>query len=317
MFQLIYLYSTAPNFSDQSYRSWYNKRATSLRDRALDPEDCFADSVAYLMQDRHFRARPQDMQMLDAFDPVKGARFFRQRFANLGDFVWVFVGNYDEAELKRLCEIYLGNIVPNSKPESVIDDGMRTRAGKYDFVMRKGIADKALVRVVSSKLQDYNPQVGLRISLAGSLASEKLRENIREARSGVYYVYCYGYGNSFPLPETNVYMGLGCSTDRVDELLEASFATLDSLKAGNFDEKYVNTVRQSKLKEMESDLQRNDWWADKIYQQAYYGVPVDAILEEAEIIKNINRESLAADLRAYFDLDVNRQVFVLYPEEKP
>lgn len=254
--------------------------------------------------------------MLDAFDPIKGESCFRQRFANLGDFVWVFVGNYDEEELKHFCELYLGNELTGSKPETVTDDGMRTRAGRHTFEMCKGIADRAIVRVVSPRLQPYDPQVGLRLSLAGSLASEKLRENIREARSGVYYVYCYAYGVANPVGETYAYLGLGCSTDRVDELIEASLATLDSLKAGNIDEIYVNTVRQSKLKELESDLQRNDWWASKIYDQVFYQRSPDDILQEAEIIKTISRESLAADLRTYFDFDVNCQRFVLYPEKR-
>jgi zinc protease len=316
MFQLIYLYSTAPNFTQQSYRSWFNKQSTSIRDRALDPEECFQDSLSYLSRDRHPRSKPTCMQDLEAFDPQIAARIFRERFANLGDFQWVFVGNFDEAILKRFCEIYLGNSIPGAKPESVRDDGMRYRQGKHNFELRKGIADRAVVRVVNHGYANATPEARTQMNLAGMLAGEKLRENIRENRSGVYYVGCYANISLDPVPETIGFLYMGCSTERVDELLDASFATLDSLEAGIFDDKYVNTVRQSSLKRLESDLQRNQWWADQIRACLQNRLPVNAILDEMEIINTFDRDYLIDGIRKYYNFDTNCQRFVLYPEKQ-
>lgn len=316
-FQLIYLYSTAPNFNQQSYHSWYNKQSTSIRDRALDPEECLQDSIGFLIRNRHLRAKPISMEMLDAFDPQIAERIFRERFADLGDFTWVFVGNYDEAVLKRFCEIYLGNRMPGAEPESVRDDGMRYRQGRYDFALPKGIADRAVVRVVNNTYSNVNPDDRTQTRLAAMLINEKLRENIRENRSGVYYVYCYGSIRLDPVLEAVGYLSLGCSTERVDELLDAAYATLDSLKAGIFDEKYINTVRQASLKNLETDLQRNEWWANEINSQIIYRRSVDTILDDLEIIKNFDRDYLIEGVRRYFNFDTNCQRFVLYPEQKP
>lgn len=316
MFQLIYLYSTAPNFTDQSYRSWVNKQSTSIRDRALDPEECLQDSLSYLVRDRHPRSKPTYMADLEAFDPQIGARFFRERFANLGDFQWVFVGNFDADLLKRYCELYLGNSVPNAQPESVRDDGIRYRQGKHNFELRKGIADRAVVRVVGNGYLNATPEARTQLSLASMLVNEKLRENIRENRSGVYYVYCYGNISMDPVPETVTYLSLGCSTDRVDELLAASYATLDSLKAGTFDDKYINTVRQSSLKRLESNLQRNTWWASNLSTQLAYKRSVESVLDEMEIINSFDRDYLIDGIRKYLNFDENCQRFVLYPEAK-
>jgi len=316
LFQLIYLYSSAPNFSEQSYRSWFNKQSTFIRDRSLDPEDCLQDSLGYLIRDRHPRAKSTDMASLEAFDPQIAARFFKERFHNLGDFQWIFVGNFDEAILKRYCEIYLGNSVPDAKAETVQDDGMRFRQGRHNFELHKGIADRAVVRVMNNSPQLFTPEAELQMDLAGMLANEKLRENIREERSGVYYVQCFGRGSADPIPETYAYLYMGCATDRVDELLDASFATLDSLKAGLFDDKYINTVRQSHLKNLENKLQRNDWWAGRIEAQLDFQAPLDAILDEMEFVKSIDRDYLIEGIRKYYDFSANCQRFVLYPEAK-
>ncbi len=316
MFQLIYLYSTAPNFSETSYRSWFNKESTDIRDRLLDPEECLQDSLSFLIRDRHPRSKPTYMADLEAFDPLIGARIFRERFANLGDFQWIFVGNFDEALLKRYCEIYLGNSVPGQFPENVRDDGMRYRQGRHNFQLRKGIADRAVVRVVNNTSPKYSPYAKLQMNLAGMLVNEKLRENIREDRSGVYYVYCYGQISLDPVPESVSYLSLGCSTERVDELLNASFATLDSLKAGIFDDKYINTVRQSSLKELESNLQRNQWWANQIRSYLGYRLSVNAILDEMEVIKTFGRAYLVEGIKQYYDFSTNCQRFVLYPEKQ-
>jgi len=314
LFQLVYLYSTAPNFSPQSYSSWFNKQSTSIRDRALDPEECLQDSLSFMIRDRHPRSKPTYIDDLKAFDPQIGARIFRERFANLGDFQWVFVGNFDEAVLKRYCEIYLGNSVPGAREEASRDDGMRYRQGKYSFDLHKGIAERAVVRLVGNSYSNVTPEARTQISLAGMLANEKLRENIRENRSGVYYVYSYGNVAMDPVPEYVNYLFMGCSIDRVDELIEASYATLDSLKAGLFDDKYVNTVRQSSLKRLESNLQRNTWWASNIITLLGYKRSVEGVLDEMEIINGFDRNYLIDGVRKFYSFDTNCQRFVLYPE---
>jgi len=316
MFQLIHLYFTAPNFNEQSYYSWLNKRSTFIKDRALDPEACFEDSIAFISRDRHLRASPTDMARLQGLDRNIAERFFRERFANIGDFHWVFVGNFDEAKLKLLCETFLATSLPGARPEKFKDDGMRYRKGKHNTEIRKGMADKAIVRLISYREIPVSKETRHETAMAEILAGEKLRENIREDRSGVYYVYCWGDTEPYPAPVTYANLGMGCSPDRVEELITASLAVMDSLKAGLFDDKYVNTVRQARLKQMELNLKNNDWWVDRIGDQIVKQLPLDAIMEEMDAIQKVSKQDLSKWTAKYLDFDTNCQRFILYPETR-
>ncbi|MDY0152755.1 MAG: insulinase family protein, partial [Candidatus Cloacimonas sp.] len=315
MFQLTYLYANQPNVDEAGYASWINKQSTFIRDQELDPESCFQDSIQVISRNHHPRAHSLNMEILQGIDRAKAVALYRERFqANPGDFVYIFVGNFDEETLKRNCMTYLSGGKLRKDWEAIKDDGMRYKAGKDGLVLHKGIADKALVRLVTYNDGPVTAETRQETAMLEVLASEKLRENIRENRSGVYYVYCYADKDSYPVQELSAYLGLGCSSDRVDELIDASLAVLDSLKAGLFEDKYVNTVKQTRLKQMEENLQSNDWWAERILDQVSNQFPVDAIMDEVDAIKAIDKDKLAAYARKYMNFDENCLKFVLLPE---
>ena len=315
MFQLVYLYANQPNVTATGYASWINKQSTFIRDQALDPEACFEDSIQVISRNRHPRANSLTMDTLQGIDPAKAVAIYRERFQTApGDFVYIFVGNFDEETLKHHCMTYLSGGKLRTNWEAIKDDGMRYQKGKGGLVLRKGIADKAMVSLITYNDGPVTAETRQETAMLDILASEKLRENIRENRSGVYYVYCNTDKNLYPVHELSAYLSLGCSTDRVDELIAASLAVLDSLKAGLFEDKYVNTVRQARLKQMEENFQSNDWWAGRILDQVSNQFPVDGIMDEVEAINAIDRNKLAAYARKYMNFDVNCLKFVLLPE---
>ena len=60
LFELIYLYFTAPRFDDDDFENYKNYIREILLDRQLDPEQVFSDLYISKLYDNHYRVSSLD-----------------------------------------------------------------------------------------------------------------------------------------------------------------------------------------------------------------------------------------------------------------
>ena len=72
-------------------------------------------------------------------------RIYRDRFADVGDFTFVFVGRVDPAKLRPLVEKYLGALPSRGRKEKWRDVGARPKGNGKRFEMQGGVEPKAMV----------------------------------------------------------------------------------------------------------------------------------------------------------------------------
>ncbi|MCB0302004.1 MAG: insulinase family protein, partial [Calditrichaeota bacterium] len=122
MFQLIHLYFTAPRMDSTAYLAYQAQIRGFLANRAADPGTAFSDTVQVTMSDYHFRTRPWSDKLLQEMDLQKSYQIFRERFANAGDFTFIFVGNIDLLQLESLAETYLASLPATGDRENWRDE---------------------------------------------------------------------------------------------------------------------------------------------------------------------------------------------------
>jgi zinc protease len=89
------------------------------------------------------------------FDKIsldRSIQIYKERFANAGDFTFLFVGSFDEEAIKPLLEKYIGSLPSNGIKENYKDLGIRPPAGKVDKVITKGADPKSMVNIVFTSL---------------------------------------------------------------------------------------------------------------------------------------------------------------------
>ena len=108
MFQLIYLRFTAPRADETFFEIYKTQMQSILENRDANPAIAFGDAYNRIMTQDHLRRRPQTVEMLDGTDLAKSIAFYEDRFADAGDFTFVFVGNMDLDVMRPLVETYVG-----------------------------------------------------------------------------------------------------------------------------------------------------------------------------------------------------------------
>ncbi len=315
MFQLIYLDFTNPRFDSSAFASYMVKARTWVSNRANDPQAAFSDTLNAVLHNYHFRMRPYTPALLDEINLNAVEKFFKDRFADAGGFTFIFSGNIDMASFKGLVEQYIGGLPALNRHESWRDLHITNPTGIVERKVYKGIEPKSSVSIqISSDLKWDRHEEYLFNSLCDVL-DIRLREVIREDKGGTYGVHVGRFITKIPAGRCRVSVNFGCKPERVDELVTAAFAVLDSVKKFGVKPETVEKVKETQKRGREVSLKTNGFWISQIMNHLWYGENPELMLKFDEWNSALSVDEIKATANKYLD-DKNYVKVVLYPEAK-
>lgn len=313
MFQLIYLYFTSPRFDSSSCQSYITKMKGFIENRSVSPEAAFYDTVNVTMTQYHHRTRPWSTELLDEIDMIQAEKIYKERFADASDFKFVFVGNFKIDEIKPLVQTYLGNLSVQNKDEAWSDPGIHPPDGVISKSVLKGIEEKSRVQIVFTGPFVWSKENDFILDSMIDMFNIKLREVLREDKSGTYSIRVRGGGSKIPREEYRVDISWGCDPNRIDELTDAVMEQIDSLKIQPLKEIYVTKVRETLLREHEIELKENKYWVNYLYNNYLYNREMSEVLTYPDLYRTLNAEAVQKAAQKYFNMD-NYVKVVLKPE---
>jgi zinc protease len=314
LFQLIYLSFTAPRMDDNAFQSYKARVKGYLENQGAMPESVFADSVTAVMNGYHLRRMPFAVDDLEKMDLQKMSDFYKDRYANAGDFTFFFVGNFDIEKMKPLVLTYLGGLPNINRQEKWRDVKVQKATGHIERTIRKGVEQKARVRLLFTGEYEFNRENNYALYSLRDVLNIKLREVVREDKSGTYGIRVSASANKIPKESYQLSISFGCAPDRVDELTQTVHNVLDSVKTSGIDEKYISKVQETDLRSFETDLEKNGFWLGKLEQ--YHRLQWDPkdILTYPDLVNSLSVEAIQKAAQIYFDGE-NVAKFILLPEE--
>jgi len=313
LFQLIYLYMTSPRKDNEIFQSYKTRMKGFIENRSARPETAFNDTLQVTLAQYHHRARPWSEALLDEIELETALTFYKDRFADAGDFVFFFVGNFELNKMKPLILTYLGGLPTLDRDEMWKDPGVTPPKGIIKKTVFKGIEPKAQVRLVFTGTFEWSPENSYALNSMISVLRIKLRETLREDLSGTYGVGVWGSGSLYPTQEYSISIGFGCNPERVDELVKTVFEELNTLKLTGPDEKYITKVRESQNRTYETNLKENGFWLRQLYGSFFRGQDPENILNYPKLVETLSVKMVQDAVKKYFDIGNYVQV-VLLPE---
>lgn len=313
MFQLIYLYFTAPRQDSTAFVSYQNWIRGMIENRSANPEAIFSDSVRVTLSQHHFRARPWSDELLDEMDLETSLRIYRERFGDAGDFTFFFAGSFTLDEIRPLVQRYLGGLPSTGRRETWRDIGLDPPRGVVEKQVYRGLEEKSLSRLVFSGDFEWSYENFFAIHSMAGVLRIKLRDLLREDLGGTYGVDVGISTAHYPEEEYSISVSFGCAPERVDELTEAIFVQIDSLQRFGPDSSYVHKVQQIQRRQHEVRLKENGFWIDALETAYFHGLDPRILLGYEEMVKSLNVGKMQRAAQRYFDRD-NYVRIVLFPE---
>ena len=314
-FQLVYLHFTEPRRDPQAFEAYRANLRAALANRGASPNVAFGDTLAVTLAQHHPRVRPFTPEIADSLDLDKALDVYRDRFADASDFTFVVVGAFQLDSLRSLAERYLANLPASRRTESWRDLGIRPPKGVVEREVRRGIEPKAQTQIVFSGDFPYSRQERFVLRALGDVLDIRLREELREALGGTYGVSVSPSSTKVPRQEYTFSISFGSAPDRVQQLVDAIFAEIDSLARRGALEKDLAKIRENVIRSRETELKENGFWLGQLVGYEQNGEDFSGFVDPSDLLPLLTPEKIKAAAARYLD-PKNYVRVTLLPETK-
>lgn len=293
MLQLVYLYFTNIAKDQKSYDNLMQTTAVGLKNRLLQPENVFNDSLTAVITNYNKRSTPLIVEDLDKVSYDRILQMAKEQTANAAAFTFTIIGNYDEATIRPLIEQYLASLPSQKKvvksPHVNTDyQGQVVRHFKHKAETPKAIA----VMNWYSKQIPYTLENSIKATMVGQILSMEYLKKIREDASAAYTVMSQA-GVSRNDFETTSQIIAYCpmKPEKADTALMIMRDEVNAM-AKTCDSDKLQKVKEYMLKNHADGLKQNRYWLSQIYNWRNYGVDFHTDFEK--IVNAQTVESISA-----------------------
>ena len=313
MLQLVYLYFTNIAKDQKSYDNLMQTVEVALKNRLLQPEAVFSDSLIATLTCNNPRFKSLDVADLPNVNYDRILEIAKERTANAAAFTFTIIGNYDEAAIRPLIEQYLAALpakgdVVKSKDVSTDFKGVVVNNFKHKAETPKAIA----VMVWYSKNIPYTLENAVKADMVGQILSMEYLKKIREDASAAYTVVAQsGLSRNDFESEAQVLAYCPMKPEKADtavlilrDEVEAMTKTCDADK--------LVKVKEYMLKNHGDQLKQNNYWLGRINTWRKYGL--DFHTDYEKLVNAQTVESLAAFVKELLKAG-NRAEIIMMPAE--
>jgi zinc protease len=313
MFQLIYLYFTAPRADEVAFEAFKQRMQASLANVGANPRSAFGDTVTVTMSQYHHRSRPLTAELLEEMDLDASLSFYRDRFADAGDFTFVFAGSFDVDSIRPLVQSYLGGLPSMGREETWRDPGVNPPRGVVRKTVRRGVEAQSQTRIVFTGEAPYSRATAHGLQSMTQVLQTWLRETLREELGGTYSVSVSGSASRIPKERYRIDIAFGSAPERAEELTSVVFHHIDSLQTTGPSSDDIVKVQEAQRRARETNLRQNSYWVGQLVGRVVEDTDLRQILSAGDLTEALDIATVREAARRLFDLN-NFVYVVLLPE---
>ena len=313
MLQLVYLYFTNINKDQKSFDNLMQTMEVSLKNRLLQPENVFSDSLTLTLGNHHPRVKPMTVDDLKKVNYDRILEMAKERTANAAAYTFTIIGNYDEQTIRPLVEQYLGSLPSQKKVQKgkFIDTDFKGKVVN-DFKHKAETPKAIAVMVWYSKKVPYNLENSVKASIAGQILSMEYLKKIREDASAAYTV---GASASMSRDDfeksTTIYVYCPMKPEKADVALQIMRDEVSNM-AKTCDADKLVKVKEYLLKNHGDQLKQNSYWLGQINSWRKWGMDFHTDYEKA--VNAQTPESIAAFVKEVLKAGNNAEVIMMPAE---
>ena len=316
MFQLAWLRMTQPRIDTSAFTAFKNQMKSVLANQRNTPEAVFEDTVSVTMAQHHPRVWLISPAMLDSVNLGRAFAIYKDRFADASDFTFFLVGAFKADSVRPLVERYLASLPSLNRVEKPRDPGIRPPSGVVERKVFKGVEAKAQTQIIFTGPCTYSYENRMAVNALRELLDIRLREALREDKSGTYGVDVSGSCHRLPYEHYNIAISFGSAPERTDELVKEMFAVIDSIKGGAVSDSNLAKIHEIPLRSHETALRQNGAWLGAMMDAEEDGRDQRDFLRLPALVSAVTKEQIVEAARAYLRKEQYAR-FTLLPEIKP
>ena len=279
LLQLLHLYITRPNFSEQAYGDYLDLARASLG-KEKSPKALFAERADSVKYGGHPWLRRATPATLDRFDREAARRLYDKLFGNVADFVFFFAGEMPAAEARPLVEKYIGSLPAAPKRKfAKTDFRIVPGAAEYDAVVPGAVTPKSSIERIYHGRFDYTPENYAALRYVTYILGARYLTTVREEKGGTYYVGVHDEVSARPRGYCQLVVSFDTDPKLCEMLLGEVQKVIERLAAEAPSEQEVNEAmlyfRKVNAESRSKNLKSTSYWLNKMRAEYFDGVDLD------------------------------------------
>ena len=289
MFQLMYLKYMSPRKDEQAFQSYTTRVRNNLKDRNLNPNTAFSDTMVVALYGDHPRVKPFVAEDVDKVDYDRVLEIYKERTSDATGYQFFIVGNVDLDVIRPLVERYIGALPCNGRVEKIEKTTVETRTGVYRNNFKHKMENPTGTEAIcyTGKI-DPSQENMLVMSYLNQVLNIVSTEEVREKDGGTYGVGVRGSISRLPEGEFSLLVNFKMAPERREELAAIIVREFEKIAAEGPATEHVEKVRSYMLKSFEENQKKNGAWMNWLY--SYYFEGIDNYTGYEELINSITCE---------------------------
>lgn len=287
LFQLIHLYFADPRYDENAFKTYYSRLSAFLANSGNSTDRVFADSVNSTLYNRHYRKRPLNLNTLKELNYDKAYAIYKDRYANAGDFTFIFVGDFELDDLRKFAKKYIAALPSNNRLEKWEDRNVTPTAKLTENIYRKGNEDRANVRLSFTSDVNWSEANRYLFESIADYIDIKVLEIVREEKSGVYSPRIYAEISKYPKPKFMLHINFVSEPSRVNELVNTVIDIVKDMLV-NCDDIVIDKIKRTHQRKREVALKNNNYWLNNLSLYGKNNEDPKLIVDFDNLVKNLN-----------------------------
>jgi zinc protease len=281
------------------------------------PEVVFNRTLDSLLDGNSPRRQPETPATIDKWNLDKALGFYKARFADAGNFTFVFVGSFTPDTIKPFVERYIASLPATHAHETWHDLGITAPAGVIERTVKKGIAPKSQVAIVFSGPFEYDNQHKLALRSVAMVLQSRLLDTIRQELGGTYSITAADATEKTPRPRFVVRIEWTCDPAQTDALVQRVFQEIAFVRNIGFQPGQVGRIRDALQHDYETNSVENGYLLGQIARRYENGEVADlaAVTDYPSRLNELTGAAIHGAAMKYLDPS-NYVKVILTPEGK-
>jgi zinc protease len=263
----------------------------------------------------HYTSKPLTVERIAKLDRPAMVSFYRERFANAGDFSFFIVGAFKVDEALPLLTRYVGSL-PSTKTATARfkDVGLTFPAKSEAAQVEKGKEPKgqAVISYFADPPVEENEQT--RVEAATEVLEIALRDILREEMGETYSV---SVGLSQATPQRgggHIDISFSASPDNLEKMIARVKQEVVRLQNAGPTEDLTNRAKETARRAFETSVKQNNFWLGRLQSAKLLDRDPMLILSRLQRIDAVTPTVLHETFKKYFPAD-RSAVVTLVPEK--
>ena len=313
MFQLAYLRMTDIRKDEKTFANFMNLLETALKNKGLQPEAAFSDSVEVTLNNHTWRYRPFEVEHLKEVNYDRILQIAKERTANAADFTFYFVGSFDNDTIrKHICQ-YIASLPAKGKKENWVNVDEHPSGVVLNHFTRKMETPKANAQMYWHTGDiPYTVENAVLADMAGEVLSKIYLQKIREDAGAAYSAGASGdvdfEGDKvFTYVMASVPMKPEKATEALDIMRQEVPAAAVSVDAAT-----LADIKAAQIKNFETMTKENGYWLNVLRMWDQRGIDIHNGYKE--LVNGVTPQQVSAFIKKIL-ASGNKFEVVMLPEE--